>query len=128
MEGRPLPTDRSADSLAPRAAGQMVKCPKCGADAREIARFCPRCHATLRYRCPACGHEQRDGVTCQHCGIQFIKYINALVAQKRAEADVVHDRIERRSQLLKNILWAPVTGGLSLLRFFLVSHDSKRDS
>src|SRR5450755_2083253 len=50
------------------------KCPKCGTDARDIARFCPRCHATLRFECPSCGNTQRAGGKCEKCGIDFVKY------------------------------------------------------
>src|SRR5437660_3813539 len=72
-----------------------MKCPKCGSEARDIARFCRRCHATLRYQCPSCRHEQRQGSVCENCGIDFLKYVNAVVA-------------ERRSTLLKDVLWAPL--------------------
>jgi uncharacterized membrane protein YvbJ len=94
----------------------MVKCPKCGSDVREIARFCRRCHMTMRYACPSCGHEQRQGGTCEKCGINFMKYIGAVVAGKKAEADAMHERLERRADLLKHILWIPLTGGLSLVK------------
>jgi NMD protein affecting ribosome stability and mRNA decay len=97
-----------------------MKCPKCGSEARDIARFCPRCHATLRFECPACHHEQRHGETCEKCGADFIKYIAAIVATKRAEADLIHDRIERRSSLMTSVFWVPLTAGVSLLRHFLV--------
>jgi hypothetical protein len=106
-----------ADAIvAPTGARAMIKCPKCKSDARDIARFCPRCHATLRYECPSCSHEQRQGGKCEKCGIDFLKYVGAVVAAKQAEADVIHDRIQQRSELIKNILWVPVTGGLSLMR------------
>jgi len=106
-----------ADAIvAPTGARPMIQCPKCKSDARDIARFCPRCHATLRYECPSCSHEQRQGGKCEKCGIDFLKYIGAVVAAKQAEADVIHDRIQQRSELIKNILWVPVTGGLSLMR------------
>src|SRR5580700_11546922 len=97
---------------------RMIKCPKCAADAREVARFCPRCHATLRFECPACKHEQRKGVACENCGVDFVKYIGAVVAGKQAEADQVHDRIEQRTNMMKHVLLLPVTGGLSLFRYF----------
>src|ERR1700733_8360456 len=97
---------------------RMIKWPKFGADAREIARFCPRCHATLRYECPACKHEQRKGGSCEKCGVDFVKYIGAVVAGKKAQADQVHDRIEQRTNMIKHVLLLPVTGGLSLFRYF----------
>src|SRR5271156_62645 len=103
-------------------------CPKCGADAREIARFCPRCHNTLRYQCPSCSHEQRHGGVCEKCGGDFLKFITAVVVQKRAESDMENDRIEHRSSLLKHLLWTPFTGGVPLLRFFFGPSRKDRPS
>jgi hypothetical protein len=94
------------------------KCPKCGTNARDVARFCPKCHATLRFECPSCHNAQRVGGKCEKCGIDFLKYIGAVVAAKQAEADMIHDRIESRSNLLKGILWLPMNGGLTLLKHF----------
>jgi hypothetical protein len=105
-------------------AAAVIQCPKCGCQERDIARFCRRCHMTLRFRCPSCGNEQRQGGSCAKCGVNFQKYISAVVAQKRAEADVFHERIERRASFMKNILWAPLTGGLSLIRAWLVAKES----
>jgi len=126
------PTGAGARPGAPASAGvrsgsspnsqpipqRMIKCPKCAADAREVARFCPRCHATLRFECPACKHEQRKGGACEKCGVDFVKYIGAVVAGKKAQADQVHDRIELRTNMIKHVLLLPVTGGLSLFRYF----------
>lgn len=104
-----------------------MNCPKCGAEARDIARFCRRCHATLRYQCPSCKHEQRHGGTCEKCGVDFLKYISAVVAAKEAEADVIHDRLQRRSTLLKNVLLTPFTLGIPLIRgLFISSRKSSR--
>jgi len=97
-----------------------MKCPKCNAEARDIARFCPRCHATLRYTCPSCKHEQRQGGTCEKCGVDFLKYIGAVVSAKQAEADMVHERLESRSSFLKNILLMPFNLGIPLLRQLFV--------
>jgi hypothetical protein len=110
----PWPT---MDSAAPATAA-TYKCPKCGTNAREVARFCPKCHATLRFECPSCHHAQRVGGKCEKCGIDFLKYIGAVVAAKQAEADLIHDRIESRSNLLKGILWLPMNGGITLLKHF----------
>jgi hypothetical protein len=105
--------------IATAAAQRMVKCPKCGMDAREVARFCPRCHATLRYECPACKHEQRKGGSCEKCSVDFAKYVTAVVAGKQIEADQIHDRIERRTGIIKQVFLLPITGGLSLIRYLL---------
>jgi|SRR5580704_1531137 hypothetical protein len=103
-----------------------MQCPKCTSAVRDIARFCPNCHATLRYQCPSCDHEQRRGGACEKCGIDFLKYIGAVVAAKKAEADVIEERIERRSTLLKNILWTPFTLGIPLIRGLLVGSSKRR--
>jgi hypothetical protein len=106
-------------ATAQKPAEATYKCPKCGTQARDVARFCPRCHHTLRFECPSCGNRQRTGGKCEKCGIDFIKYIGAVVAGKKAEADAVHDRLESRSSFVKAVLLLPVNGGISLLRHFL---------
>jgi zinc-ribbon domain len=103
-----------------------MKCPKCNSEARDIARFCPRCHATLRFECPSCHHEQRHGGTCDKCGVNFLKYIAAVVSAKKAEADALNERIERRSNLLTNILTVPINGGLPLIRQLFGGSRKKR--
>ena|ERR1700730_14213844 len=103
-----------------------MQCPKCGSAARDIARFCPRCHATLRYQCPSCAYEQRHGGACEKCGIDFLKYIGAVVVAKKPEVDALEERIERRSTLLKNILWTPFTLGIPLIRSLLFGSSRRR--
>jgi predicted RNA-binding Zn-ribbon protein involved in translation (DUF1610 family) len=120
----PVPHSTNASSITP-AQQAIVECPKCGATVRAIARFCQRCHNTMRYDCPACGHQQRTGGKCEECGINFIKYVTAVVAAKQAEADAIHDKIEQRSTLMKNLLFIPFTGGISLIRQLLVGRDRK---
>ena len=112
-----------ATDLGVTGARPMVKCPKCGTEVRDIARFCTRCHATLRFMCPSCGNEQRQGGTCEKCGIDFLKYVGAIMTAKKAEADQFHDRLEQRSTLMKNILWVPFTLGIPLIRSLLISRD-----
>jgi hypothetical protein len=102
-----------------------MNCPKCGGEARDIARFCPRCHATLRYQCPACKHEQRQGGKCEKCGVDFLKYIVAVMRTKKDEAEVAHEQLERRSSLLKNLLLMPFNMGIPLIRD-LLSGSRKR--
>lgn len=105
-----------------------MDCPKCGAEVRDIARFCRRCHATLRYACPACKHEQRHGGTCDKCGIDFLKYITAVVANKQAESDALQERQERRSTLLKNLVTVPFNLGIPLLKsLFAGTRDRRRE-
>ncbi|MFZ0619027.1 MAG: zinc-ribbon domain-containing protein [Candidatus Acidiferrales bacterium] len=103
-----------------------IKCPKCGTETRDVARFCPRCHMTLRFFCPACTHEQRHGEKCDKCGVDFAKYIVAVVVSKQAEADALHDKIDRRTTFLTQAVLLPLTGGLSLLKYlFRGSSDRK---
>src|SRR5579863_9005927 len=103
-----------------------MKCPKCGTEARDIARFCPRCHMTLRFECPSCKHEQRHGGQCDKCGVDFLKYVNAVVAGKKNEADAARERLEDRSNLMKNVLFAPFTMGIPLIRCLLVGSRKDR--
>jgi double zinc ribbon protein len=116
------PGGSASDPLAP-APQAMTKCPKCATAVRVVARFCPRCHATLRFQCPSCGHEQRRGGTCEKCGVDFLKYVGAVVAAKQAEADAIHERLEQRSTLLKNLLWTPFTLGIPVLRTLFLGRD-----
>lgn len=125
---RPSPVSgASSAGLTTSAPAQgTVKCPKCGADAREVARFCQRCHMTLRYTCPACKNEQRKGGSCEKCGVDFLKYIVAVVDAKKDTRDLAQERLERRSSLVKNVLAIPLTGGLSLLGLLRPKKDSAK--
>ncbi|MGB9243985.1 MAG: zinc-ribbon domain-containing protein [Candidatus Acidiferrales bacterium] len=126
------PKTSAASPVAPGAASatpaaqKTVKCPKCGTDVREVARFCQRCHHTMRYECPSCHNQQRTGGKCEKCGIDFLKYVGAVVTQKQAEADIFHERIEQRSTLMKNILWMPFTLGFPIIRDYFVKRDRKK--
>ena len=108
------------------APQKTVKCPKCGTDVREVARFCQRCHHTMRYECPSCHNQQRTGGKCEKCGIDFLKYIGAVVTQKQAQADAIHERLEQRSTLMKNILWMPFTLGYPIIRDYFIKRDRKK--
>jgi hypothetical protein len=115
----PAPTSPASAPAAKATPEQRtLKCPKCGATAREVARFCQRCHMTLRFSCPACKNEQRTGGTCEKCGVDFLKYIVAVVDAKKQSRDAEQERFDRRTGLVKNILAIPLTGGLSLLALF----------
>ncbi len=115
-----------AGTSATSAPQKTVKCPKCGTDVREVARFCQRCHHTMRYECPSCHNQQRTGGKCEKCGIDFLKYIGAVVTQKQAQADAIHERLEQRSTLMKNILWMPFTLGYPIIRDYFVKRDRKK--
>jgi hypothetical protein len=95
-------------------------CPKCSTQNRDVARFCTRCHTTLRFKCPACEHEQRRGGVCEKCGVDFVKYATMLIVQRQSEHDLEHERLERRSGLLKSLVWAPLSGGISVFRYFFL--------
>ena len=105
-----------------------MKCPKCGTEARDVARFCQRCHATLRYVCPSCQHEQRQGGKCEKCGVDFLKYLTAVVESKKVEAERAHERVEQRSALMKDLLLTPFTLGLPLIRTLYTGFRRSRNS
>ena len=98
---------------------QTTQCPKCRTDNPGEAQFCVRCHATLRYVCPACKHEQLQGGSCQQCGVDFAKYALMIQFQAKTEAQIERERAKQRSSLFKQALLLPVTGGFSLVRFLL---------
>jgi hypothetical protein len=93
-----------------------MQCPKCGSKARDVARFCPRCHATLRFECPACHHEQRQGGKCEKCGVDFMKYLAAMVAVEKGQSEVTRGKMQQRSGLLRGLLLAPFDMGWSFIR------------
>jgi hypothetical protein len=93
-----------------------MQCSKCGSEASDVARFCPRCHNTLLFECPSCHHTQRQGGKCEKCGVDFMKYFSAVLAMKKAESDSTHTKVNERSSLLKNILLLPFNMGLPLIR------------
>jgi hypothetical protein len=115
-----------ASAPASATAQRTVKCPKCGSDVRDVARFCQRCHHTMRYECPSCHHQQRTGGTCEKCGIDFLKYIGAVMSQKHAETDAMHERFEQRSNFMKNLLYLPFTLGFPIIRDYFVKRDRKK--
>jgi len=104
-----------------------MNCPKCNSEVQDVARFCQRCHATLRYQCPACKHEQRQGGQCEKCGVDFLKYIVAVMQSRKDEAELAHERLAKGSNLLKNILLMPFNMGIPLIRD-LLSGSRKRSS
>ncbi len=93
-----------------------MNCPRCNTEAKENARFCTRCHATLRYQCPACKHEQLQGGHCEKCNVDFLKYIVAVMQTKKDQAGLAHEKTARNSSLLKNILLMPFNMGIPLIR------------
>lgn len=59
-----------ADSVSKAVGRQkIVKCPSCGNQTGESARFCGHCGSKLERTCPCCGHTlTSDGKFCEHCG------------------------------------------------------------
>lgn len=94
-----------------------MQCPKCGQANAEAAKFCTRCHTPLRFECPACQHVQPHGGTCDHCGVDFAKYLGLLMFQAKTESDKQSARIRKRSGMFRQILLLPITGGLSLFKY-----------
>jgi len=92
-----------------------MDCPKCKTANPDDVQFCTRCHATLRYICPSCKHDQAHGGTCDQCGVDFAKYAVMMHFQAKATADKERARSKSRSTLVRQILLLPLTGGLSLL-------------
>src|SRR5271155_936697 len=113
---KPASSANAWDPTAAPVPQTTIPCPKCGAAVREVARFCQRCHLTMRFECPSCGNKQRTGVKCEKCGINFVKYIGAVVAAKQTEADTIQAKLDRRSAFLKNLVALPLTGGISLVK------------
>jgi hypothetical protein len=122
----PQAADASTSVASVSAAQRTLKCPKCGTDVREVARFCQRCHQTMLYECPSCHHQQRKGGQCEECGIDFLKYIAAVVSQKQAQAGAIRDRLEQRSNFMKNLLYLPFTLGFPIIRDYFVKRDRKK--
>ncbi len=94
-----------------------MQCPKCRQENPEAAQFCLRCHAPLRFTCPACKHVQTHPGKCDQCGVDFAKYAAMLIFQAKEESGQVRQRAKGRGEIIKQILLLPVTGGLSLLKY-----------
>jgi hypothetical protein len=94
-----------------------MRCPKCGGDNPEKVQFCVRCHAPVRYTCPACHHLQDHGGHCDECGLDFEKYAAMLVFHAQERSQLERQKSLHRSSLFKQILLLPLTGGLSIVSF-----------
>ena len=96
-----------------------MRCPKCRAENPEERQYCARCHAPLRYTCPACKHVQLTGGTCESCGVDFAKYAAMLVFEAKTDAQRASERWRETQGIVKQILLLPITGGLSLIKYLL---------
>src|SRR5690349_5255127 len=95
-----------------------MECPKCHRANPDTIQFCVGCHAPLRYVCPSCQHTQPQGGQCEKCGVDFAKYLSMVQFQMMTDAKQERSRMKSRSEIFKQILLLPVTGGFSLLKYF----------
>ncbi len=96
-----------------------MQCPKCKTENSETITFCVRCHTPLKYTCPSCKHVQLHGGTCEKCGVDFAKYAAMLVFRARDSAQLDRAKAKGRAAIWKQILLFPITGGLSLIKYFV---------
>jgi double zinc ribbon protein len=92
-------------------------CGKCGETNSSDRQFCVRCHAPLRYTCPACAHVQKLGGACEACGVDFVKYSAMKLAAMQMDLEHARRKTRSRTALLKSLVLAPLTGGLSLVSY-----------
>lgn len=92
-------------------------CSKCHTENPASAQFCVRCHATLRFVCPACHHEQLEGGVCEQCGVDFAKYAAVMEYHMETQEKLQHERTQSRQEVFKQALAAALTGGWSLVKY-----------
>jgi hypothetical protein len=64
-----------------------IRCPKCGSDNREGARFCSDCATPFGARCPKCGADNRPGAKfCDSCSAPLNPPL-ARAASQKIDAD-----------------------------------------
>ncbi|MDE3179451.1 MAG: hypothetical protein KGM47_07285, partial [Acidobacteriota bacterium] len=66
-----------------------------------------RCHATLRFLCPACQHGQDHGGKCEQCGADFAKVAVAMALQAEIVEKGRRAQIGRRNEIVKQALLLP---------------------
>jgi hypothetical protein len=96
-----------------------MQCPKCKAENSETVTYCVRCHAPMKYTCPSCKHVQLQGGKCEQCGVDFVKYAAMLVFQAKDVAQSEREKSKDRTAIIKQLLLLPITGGYSLIKYFL---------
>jgi len=94
-------------------------CAKCKQENSEEVFYCVRCHAPLKFTCPACQHVQRQGGTCEKCGVDFAKYTSMLIFRAESAAQAERERARGRANVWRQVCLAPLTGGLSLIKLLI---------
>jgi hypothetical protein len=102
-----------------RRTALAMQCPKCRYENPERVQFCTRCHTPLRFTCPSCRHIQDHAGKCEQCGVDFVKYASMIVFQAREGAQEKRRRGRDKASIAKQVLLAPLTGGLSLVKYVL---------
>ena len=66
-----------------------MRCPKCGADNREVRKFCAKCAAPLPRPCPQCGASNELGEDfCGECGTALGVSAAAGSAKKSSDTEI----------------------------------------
>jgi len=95
-----------------------MQCSKCKTENSETIIYCVRCHTPLKYTCPSCKHVQLQGGACEKCGVDFAKYAAMLVFRAKDNAQSKRSKSKGRAAIWKQIFLLPITGGLSLIKYF----------
>ena len=85
-----------------------MQCPKCATDNPESFTYCARCHAPLKYTCPACKHVQLQGGKCDKCGVDFAKYLAMMVFQAKDAAQAERQKPGWRPPIWAHIVFFPI--------------------
>jgi serine protease Do len=75
--------------------------------------------------CPKCGHQQRDDIRCESCGIYFEKYRRQQTTRQSANSGLKNSRAAPESGFLNTIKIVAITSAVIGLGLFLLS---KRDN
>src|SRR3989304_6320145 len=100
-----------------------MQCSKCGQQNKDSVQYCVRCHTPTRYNCPKCKHVQAQGGSCEQCGLDFAKHAAAILFQAQSQASQDRSKATKQYSLLRHVLLAVLTGGLSFL--WLLRSNSK---
>jgi hypothetical protein len=96
-----------------------MQCPKCTTDNPESFTYCERCHAPLKYTCPACKHVQLQGGRCEKCGVDFAKYAAMMVFQAKDAAEAERQKPGWHPPVWAHIVFFPIPS-LIVLTLYIV--------